>query len=184
MMGIRAENEIVVLTASREIIVGVIDDVVCADQARRGHVGRTAYGGHFRAERFGNLNCKRADASRRAIDEDMLTGFDLSLIAQSLKGSDGSYGYGCRLLERQSGRLEREAIFDGAGILGKPAQTSFCEGRTEYLVAGVKPRYVFADSFHPSGNIGAQDGVFWLEAFAYWGAGRTMVRASCTHRAD
>ena len=158
-MGIRTQDQIVTLPAPREIFPRVINDMVCAKRSRRVHIPRAAHGRDFRPERFGNLDRKCTHATRRAINQDLLTRLDASLITKTLKDSDCRHWYGCCFLKRTVGWLPCQLILNGAHILGKPSPCKTCY--PEHLVAGLKLLDVSANRFHPACDITAKDLVFW-----------------------
>ena len=80
------EDEIVTLPTLREVLLGVVNNVVCADRSNHVHIPRAANAGHLRAERLGNLHGERAHASRRTVDQDLLPWLHLPRIAKTVKG--------------------------------------------------------------------------------------------------
>src|ERR1035437_9866334 len=124
------EDEVVALLTLSEVLMGVVDDMVGTDGADHVDVPRAANGCHFGAEGLGDLHGERPDASGRAVDQDLLTGLDLPLIAQQLQGGGCRYPDGRGLLKREVGRLGDEVVRTGTGILGKGACAP-----AEYLVA-------------------------------------------------
>ena len=72
------EDEIVLLPAPGEVLLGVVDDVVRAERADQVHVPRAAHAGHLRSERLRDLHREGAHASRRAVDQDLLPWLDPS----------------------------------------------------------------------------------------------------------
>ena len=99
MVSNAVENQVVALRTFGEILLGVIDDPICADGSDHVHISRAANAGHICAERLGDLDGERAHASRRAIDQDLLPGLDLSLVAKTLQCGECRDGYGGRLLK-------------------------------------------------------------------------------------
>ena len=77
-------------------------------------------------------------------------GCDPAGVAKRLEGGAGGGGYGCRLLEGEVRRLERERVFSGGCVLGKGAVAG-----AEDLVAGLEPRHVLADRLDGAGDIHA-----------------------------
>src|ERR1035437_5315448 len=148
MLGIRGENQIVMLPASCEIFTRVIDNMVRTDGSRYLYISRAAHGGDFSAEGFGDLDRKCAHAAGGALDQNLLAGLDAPLVTKALQGSDGSYGHGCRGLERQRIRLQRQLLFKCAHILSKgPAAC------TEDCVPWLELSYAAANCFDPAGQI-------------------------------
>ena len=101
------EDEVVSLLAVCEVLLGVVDDVVCADRSDHVRVLPTAHAGHFRSERFGDLYGERSYATRGAIDQHLLPWLYLSFVAESLEGGECGDGYGRGLVKREVGRLQR-----------------------------------------------------------------------------
>ena len=107
------------------------------------NISRAADAGHICAERLGDLHRERAHASRRAVDQDLLSRLDLALVAQTLQGGDRRDGNGGRLLKGDVGRFQRDgAIRANTHILGEGAVPP-----AEYLVARLELRHVPADCF-------------------------------------
>ena len=91
------------------------------------------HAGHLGAERLGDLHGERAHAARRAVDEDLLPGLDLAVVAQELQGGGRRHADGGRLLEREVGRLRQEVVLARRRVLGE------CAGApAEHLVARSK----------------------------------------------
>ena len=63
--------------------------------------------GHLRAVRFGDLDCKGADAAGSAIDQHPLPGLDFSVVAKALECGYRRHRNCSRFLERQVCRLQR-----------------------------------------------------------------------------
>ena len=82
------EDHIVLLVTLREIFFCVIDHVAGAERFHKIDIARAANTGNFGAHVFCDLNRKRANAARSAIDQNFLAGLNLSVIAKSLQGGD------------------------------------------------------------------------------------------------
>src|SRR6266404_7970425 len=93
------ENQVVVLSTFREILSGVINDVICADGSDHFNVPHTANARNFSAERLGDLHGERTHPSCRTVDQDLLPRLNLSLVAQTLKGGDSRQGHSSGLLK-------------------------------------------------------------------------------------
>src|SRR6267143_1388722 len=159
MMGIRTQDQIVTLPTFREIFLLVINDMVCANRSRRVHIPRAAHGSDLSPERFGNLDRKRTHTTRRAIHQNLVASLDSSLITETLEGGDCRDWYGCCVLKRTAGRLQRQLVFTSTRILGKPSPCETCY--PEHLVAGLKLLYLSANRFHSPCDITAEDLLFW-----------------------
>jgi hypothetical protein len=159
MMGVRTEDEIVTLPAPREILLRVINDVVCAKRSRDVQIPGAAHGSDFGSEQFGNLKREGTHSTGGSINQNFLAWLDLSFVAKALKGSERRDGYSGCVLKRTVGGLQRHFIFKSADILGKASapETRYAE----HLVAGLKLPYVFADCFYSPCDITAEDLVFW-----------------------
>jgi hypothetical protein len=70
------EDEIEALATLGEVLLGVVDDVVCAERSDHVHVPRAAHAGHLGAERLGDLHGERPYAARRADDQDLVPRLD------------------------------------------------------------------------------------------------------------
>ena len=99
MVGIRSHDQVVTLSALREIFSSVINDMVGANRSRRVHIPRAAHGSDLRPERFGNLDRKCTYATRRAINQNLMAWLDASLITKTLKRGDCRDWYGCGVLK-------------------------------------------------------------------------------------
>ena len=121
MIPVRGQDQVVLLPTAGEIFFAVIDDMPRPDRPHHFHVARAAHARYFSPERPGDLHGKQADPAGGAVNQHLLPGLNAALIAQPLQGGHCRQRY-CRcLLEGQVGRLQRDFIFTGAGILGKSA---------------------------------------------------------------
>src|SRR5688572_29119445 len=82
------EQQVILFTASSEVLPGVINHMVSSKRTGVLDVPRAAHGGHVNSERFRNLDGERAYASGCAVDQDFLPGLDLSIVAQTLQCSE------------------------------------------------------------------------------------------------
>src|SRR5438067_5712651 len=98
------ENQVVVLSTFREVLSGVINDVICADGSNHFNVPRTANARNFSAERLRDLHSERTHASRRTVDQYLLPRLNLSL-AKTLQGGESRQRYRSCLLKRRAIRL-------------------------------------------------------------------------------
>src|SRR5438552_9313596 len=142
------ENQVVVLSTFREVLSGVINDVICADGSDHFNVPRTANAGNFSAERLGDLHSERTHASSRTVDQDLLPRLNLSLVAKTLQGGECCYGYSSRLLKRCVIRLHDQFGLGSTGILRKGPTAP-----AEHRVARLEMRYVATDCFYVTCNI-------------------------------
>src|SRR5713226_5030429 len=142
------ENQIVMFSTFREILSGVVNDVICADGSDHFNVPRTANARNFSAERLGDLHSERTHASRRTVDQDLLARLNLPLVAKTLQGGESRHGYGSRLLKRHVIRLHDQCRLGSTGILGKGPTAP-----AEHRVARLELRYVPADRVNLAGHI-------------------------------
>src|SRR5205807_7038158 len=138
-----SENQVITLPISGEIFLCVINDMVCAKRSRRVHFPGAAHRSDFSPERFGNLDRKRTNTTRRAIHQNLVARLDPPLITKALKGSECCHWQGCCVLKRTVGRLQRQFVFHSTHILGKGATA-----RAEYLVSWFELCYVPANHFN------------------------------------
>ena len=135
-----------------EVLPRVVDDPARPDRSDHVHVLRAAHPGHVRSEGLGDLDREGTHASRRAVDEDLLPGADMSLVSKALQGGLGRDGHRCGLFERDAGRLRHEVPLLAGHVLGEgPA------AHAEDPIAGLKLLHVRADLFHLPCHIDARD---------------------------
>src|SRR5437868_3807816 len=113
------ENHVITLPTLGEILLGVIDHVICADRSDHVHISRTAYASNICAERLGDLHSERTHTSRRTINQDLLPPLNLSLVAKTLQCGKCGHRYGSCLLERDIIRLHGQRRLRSTHILGK-----------------------------------------------------------------
>src|SRR5437773_12219825 len=105
MVANAVEKQIVTLPTLSEILLAVINDLICADGSDHLHIPRTAYAGHIRSEPLGDLHSERTHASRSAVNQDLLPRLNVSLVAKSLQSGECRHRYRRRLLEGHGIRL-------------------------------------------------------------------------------
>ena len=66
--------------------------MVCTNRARHVQIPGAAHGGHFSAERFGDLHCKGTHTTRRTIDQNLLPRLNLSRIAKPCRAVTAAMG--------------------------------------------------------------------------------------------
>src|ERR1035437_3713699 len=136
------ENQVVVLSTFREILLGVINDVICADGSDHVNVPRTAHARNFRTERFGDLHSERTHTSGRTVDQDLLPRLNLSFVAKTLQGCESRQGNRSRLFKRRVIRFHGQYRLGSTYILGKgPA------AQAEDRVTRLELRYIPANRF-------------------------------------
>ena len=108
------------------------------------------------AQVLGQLHPRRADRSRRAVDQDALAGSEVRP-RQAGHGEDGAVAHRGRLLERHAGRLggDRGTLAD-AQVLGvRPEPVGV---HAEDLVADRELSHGRPDSDHDPGELASEDG--------------------------
>jgi hypothetical protein len=85
------------------------------------------------------------------LNQDLLSGLKLPLIAQRLQRGDSRYRDGRRSLIREFGWFWREQTFGGAHILGKSPTSD-----PKDIVANLKLRDIAAHRFYPSRQVAAE----------------------------
>src|SRR5262249_27280596 len=145
------ENQVVTLPTLGEILLGVINDPICADGSDHVHIPRTAYAGHIGAEPLGDLHCERTHASRRTVNQDLLARLNVSLVAKTLQCGECRHRYGSRLLKRHVIWLDAQCRLGSARILSKGPTA-----RAEHFIAWFELRYTPANCFHLAGHIDAE----------------------------
>ena len=134
------EDEVVSRPTSGEVFLGVVDDVVGPDRADHLHVLRAADAGHLGTERLGDLHGVRADTTGCPIDQDLLSGLDLAVVAKKLEGGSRGYADSCGLLEAESGRLRHEVVLCRNRVLGEGTRAP-----AENVVTSPKLRHSLPD---------------------------------------
>src|SRR5258707_8210530 len=74
-------DHVVTLIGLSKIFFCVIDNAIGADRFHKIDITRAADSSDLGAERFRDLDGERADAARRAVDQDLLSGLNSSLVA-------------------------------------------------------------------------------------------------------
>jgi hypothetical protein len=150
------EHDVVTPAVAREVVLRVVDDVVCADRADDLHVPRAAHAGHFGSERLRDLDGKRADSSGRAVDQHVLPGLNASLVAQALKCADCCNRYGGSLFEGHVRGLGNDRLAN-AHILGERPVP-----RAEDFVPRLEFAGASAHRFDRPREVDAQDFALWF----------------------
>src|SRR5437667_10595149 len=99
------ENQVITLLPLGEILLGIINDVICADGPYHAQIPGAAYAGDIRAERLGDLHGERTHTSRRAVDQNFLSRLNLSFVAKTLQCRQSCDRYRSGLLKRHVLRL-------------------------------------------------------------------------------
>jgi len=123
--------------------------MISTERSRLLDVPRAADSGYLRSERLGDLHSECANASRGAVDEGLLSGLKLPVVAQSLQRRERRHGDGCCLLEGQVRRLPRDRLLH-ADVFGERSVR-----HTEGVFTRPNALDVLADRFHRAGEIAA-----------------------------
>src|SRR6266852_2693844 len=108
-------------------------------------------GDYICAEGLGDLHSERTDTSRRAVNQNLLSWLNLSLVAKTLQCSDCRNRYRRRLLKGQVRRFQHHCSFrTNSDVLGERPGSP-----PEHLVAWFEFRYVFANRFNRSRVVNA-----------------------------
>src|SRR5436309_12094198 len=102
------ENQVITLLPLGEIPLGIINDVICADGPYHAQIPGAAYAGDIRAERLGDLYRERTHASRRPVDQNLLSRRNLSVFAQAASPKPLQCSQSCD--RRRSGLLKRRVL--------------------------------------------------------------------------
>ena len=85
MIANAVEDDVVPFASFGEILVGVINDAICADGSHHIHIPGTAYAGYICAERFSDLHRERTHAACRSVNQEFLPGLNVPFVAESLQ---------------------------------------------------------------------------------------------------
>src|SRR5215212_2184325 len=129
------ENQVVLLSTFREIISGVINDVICAEGSDHFNVPRTANARNFRAERLGDLHSEGTHPSCRTVYQDLLLRLNLSFVPKALQGSESRQRDRSHLLKQRVIRFHDQCRLGSTRILGK-GPTAQAEHRVARLELG------------------------------------------------
>ena len=77
-------DHVVTLISLRKIFLGVIDHAISANRFHKIDIARAANAGDLCAKRLRDLHGKRAHAAGRAVDQNFLSGLNVSLVAETL----------------------------------------------------------------------------------------------------
>jgi hypothetical protein len=113
------EDQVIALAAGREVVVGVVNDMVGSDRPDELELCGAGDAGDLRSEGPGDLYREGADASGRADDQYVLFRFDVPSVGQALEGGESGDGDGCALIEGEVRGLARELVLAGARVLGE-----------------------------------------------------------------
>jgi hypothetical protein len=128
--------------------------VVRAERADQLRVAPAAHGRDLGAERLRDLDRERPDATRRAVDEDVLTRLERAMGPDRLEGDHARHRHDGRLLEGDVRGLA------GQGVLGRNRELGVgAAGAAEDGVADGEPGDARADGLHDPGHVRAADGL-------------------------
>ena len=157
-------NHVVTLIGLGEIFFGVIDHVIGADRFHKIDIARAANSRDLRAERFRDLNRESTDAAGRAVDQNFLSGLNVSFVAQTLQCRQPGNGDRTRLFECDVAWFHHDGAIrlDADVIRHGPV---FC---AENFVAWLEVRYIFSNCFDDAGEVGAEARVLRLAHSTHW----------------
>src|SRR3990172_5385822 len=101
----QVQNKIVTLSVFAEILARVIYDGVSAQPTQHIQLLRIVHAGDFRPIHFGQLHRECSRSAARAVDQHLLPGLHLSLVANTLQGNHRPLRKRRRFLESQIGGL-------------------------------------------------------------------------------
>src|SRR5260370_12391010 len=99
MISVHSKNQVIPLSISGEILLRVINDLVCTNRAHYVQIPRAAYGGDFSPKRLGKLHRKRTHTTTRTMNQNLLPLLNVSFIPKALQGRESRFRYGCCLLK-------------------------------------------------------------------------------------
>ena len=104
---------------------------------------------------LGELDDGGPQPSGAGVDENLLPGLDVCLLDQDLPGGQRDQRDGGGLMQRQSGRLERDVVFVDGDVLGEGPDAKVA-GACEHLVADGEAADVGADLGDHTGDVVAE----------------------------
>ncbi len=157
-------DHVVTLISLGKIFLGVIDRVVSADRFHQIDIARAANGGHLCAKRLRDLHDKSADAAGRAVDQDFLSGLNVSLVAKTLQCGDTGDRNRAGLFECNVGRFHHDrSIGLDANVIRHCAVL-----RAENFVVWFEVCDIFPNYLNDTGEIGPESDVFGLAHPSHW----------------
>src|SRR5437870_10786906 len=115
-------DHVVTLVGLSKILFCVIDNAIGADRFDKIDIARAANAGDFGAERLGDLDGESANAARRTVDQNLLSGLNVPFVAQSLQCREPGNRDRTGLLKGDVRRLQNNsAIGIDADIFGDSA---------------------------------------------------------------
>src|SRR5215216_972023 len=160
------EDEIVALAALGKVLLGVINDLACDDPLDHVQFHGAVQAGHVRSVRLGKLHGDGTHTTTRAVDQNLLSWLNLSLIAKTREGDESGGRYGRGLFKRDACRLQGQLVFGNRHILGigsaiVPLPLTRC--LAEYLITWLKLRHVLANRLNVACHIRSRNTVLWFE---------------------
>jgi len=148
------EDDVEAGSAVGEVRARVVQQVVSAQAADLVQLARAGRAGDLGAERLRDLHREAPHAPGRADDQHLLTGPDVSVVADGLQGSHAGHRHGGCLVVGEVDRLRGQLVGSGDCVLGEGAG-----GHAEHLVSGRELGDVGSDGFDRSGEVPAGVGV-------------------------
>src|ERR1041384_623343 len=124
MIPVSAKNQVIPLSAFCEILLRIINDMVCADGESHLQISCATNGGDFSAERFRNLHRESTDTAPRTINQHFVPRLYASNIPKRLQCGQRRHRCSGCLLERYVNRLHRQSILPTTHKLGKTSLTT------------------------------------------------------------
>ena len=152
------EDGVVAVAASGEVLLRVVDDPVGADRPDRVELPGGVHARHVRPVRLRELHRERSHGAPRAIDQDLLSGLDPSLVSDGLHPERPGRWDGSSLFERQAGGLPFEPRLRYGRVLGECAAVAPEVGNQalpEDLITRLEPCHVPADRLDDPGQVRA-----------------------------
>jgi|SRR5215210_1570939 len=151
--------QIILFPILGEVFLGVINDMVCSNRAHKVQLVGVIHPSHLSPVYFGKLHCNRTGTTTGAIDQNLLSWLDLSLIANPLQGDH------CRLrdsryfLKCHTGWFQCQPVFRRTHILCKTAQTR--QDVSEDFITWSKSTDVSASHFDSTGYVRSEYLLTW-----------------------
>src|SRR5712692_154294 len=149
------EEHVVPLPIPDEILLRVVDHPVRAHRSDQVDVSRAADARHGRSKRLSDLHRERPDASRRAVDQDLLAWPNLAFVSKTLQGGLPRHGHGRGLFKCEACRLRHEVPLFAGHVFGERSAA-----HAEDFIAGFEVRHVATDHCDGTRHVDAWDGAF------------------------
>src|SRR3984893_9822402 len=157
-------DHVVTLISLSKIFFCVIDNAISADRFHKIDIARAADSSHVCAERLRDLDGESANAARRAVDQNFLSGLNVSLVAKTLQCGEAGDRNRARLFECDVVWFHhgRPIRFHADVIRYRPVL------RAKNFVAWLEVCDIFSNCLDDTGEIGSKAGIFWFAQPAHW----------------